>query len=100
MGLLGIIGGGLMILLSLGDIATLITKHFLSIFAVCFFVIGIQSYLTWRWKWKLFLEFNQSAELVTSILTEISTEIGKTSMVQQDDASTLHSHTTQGNDGR
>lgn len=78
MGILGIIGGGLMIVLNLSDIVVLITKHLLSFSAVCCFLIGVQSYLTWRWKQKylkLVFEFDRSVESLSTLLAEMSTDI-------------------------
>ena len=103
MGVLGIIGGGLMILLNLSDIATLITKYFLSFFAVSCFVIGVQGYLTWRWKLKylrLIMEFDQSIESVSTLLDEMSTDLEKIKEFQPGDPSTPHSPSAQGTDGR
>ena len=103
LGVFGIIGGGLMIFLDLADVATLIAKHFQSFFAVCFFVIGIQSYLTWRWKRKyeiLLSEFDRSVESVTTTLAEMSAELGNITKAQRDDPSNPHSPSAQGADGR
>jgi len=84
-GVFGIIGGGLMILLSIGKVIDLVTTHTLALFSVVYFVIGIQSYLTWRWK-RRFLKalqtFTAETETFSSKCAELSAEFEKISKAQ------------------
>lgn len=84
-GVFGIIGGGLTILLILGHVIDLVAKHALALFVVVYFGIGIQSYLTWRWKQKYvkaLQTFTIETETFLQKVSEMSAQLEEISKAQ------------------
>ena len=62
-GIFGSITGLLLILLGWSDVMDMVQNHFLALCSILLLVVGFQSYIFWRWKWRLIQNLDEMQKM-------------------------------------